>query len=163
MSQKRETLPYWKVQWSGQGSCARQGKSLSEDAPWLSMRGKPDKMECTVHTNNRIERLIERKTKHMSKWTHSLKMMLLNVAHWLRRYLQCLYLSVDTLPEWLEQDFRDICQRLTGRLQLEDAGQWRKLQLVLTLSCKVLGSPEIEKENFVEKTRHYYSRLTHRK
>ena len=30
------TVPCWRAQWSGQGSCVKRGRSLSEDAPWLS-------------------------------------------------------------------------------------------------------------------------------
>lgn len=52
------------------------------------------------------------------------------------------FFSVDTLPGWHEPEFLDTSQTLTEKLQLEDAGQLRELQLSQILFYKVLGNPE---------------------
>lgn len=144
----KRTVPGWRAQWSGQGNCARQGRSLSEDAPWLSTEDKRETaqhrecIECVHYTTTK-----QKQKKKMKMKILKMSVVLLHVVHLAKMVLaMCIAhfsLPMDTLPEWLEQEFQDISQRLTGRLQLEDAGQWRELQLLLTLSCKVLDSPEI--------------------
>lgn len=57
------------------------------------------------------------------------------------------------IPGWHGSEFQDISQRLTGRLQLEDAGQWRETPLLQTLFYKVLDSPEIQTIQCVWKRR----------
>ncbi len=127
------TVPGWRAQWSGQGSCARRGRWLSGDAPWLSAE---DERETADHRKNTDCTVWIKKRKSDAACT------LLLVTHRLR--WNKFFSFVEPIPEWHGREFQDISQRLTGKLRQADAGQWRELQLLQTQFCKVLDSPETQ-------------------
>lgn len=47
--QQHQTVPCWRAQWSGPGSCVRRGRWLSGDAPWWSAE---EETHCSVRATS---------------------------------------------------------------------------------------------------------------